>query len=66
MQRSLEISEQLAVQNADLSEQMRADSRTLKALSLIATVYLPASLVAVSSCQSLLLQLQAIILLSNI
>jgi len=48
MQRSLQISEQLAVQNHEAAKQMRADSRSLKALSLIATIYLPASLVAVS------------------
>ena len=52
MQRSLQFSEQLTAQNAASTEQMRTDSRTLKALSLIATVYLPASLVAVSNEQA--------------
>ena len=51
-QRSLHISEQLTVQNATISDQVQTDSRTLKALSSIATVYLLASIVVLRTYPS--------------
>jgi hypothetical protein len=49
MQSNLDALNRIAGQSADLAEQGRTDSKTLKALTLIATMYLPATLMAVRS-----------------
>jgi hypothetical protein len=55
MQHNLDILQHIASQTylenttlTELARQGRKDSRTLKILSIVATIYLPASLVAVS------------------
>ena len=53
MQNSLGTLNRIAGQSADVAEQGRLDSRTLKMLTVIATMYLPASLIAVRCRSSL-------------
>ncbi len=48
MQNSLGTLNEISAQNAEVAEQGRLDSRTLKMLTVIATIYLPASLIGVS------------------
>ncbi|KAI9785127.1 MAG: hypothetical protein M1839_000765 [Geoglossum umbratile] len=48
MQDSLDVLSRIAVQSTRVTEQSQKDSRTLKALSLIATIYLPATFIAVT------------------
>jgi hypothetical protein len=47
MRDNLEVLSRIALQSARIAEQAQKDSKILKALSVIATIYLPASLVAV-------------------
>lgn len=53
MQSNLDALNRIAVESADVAEQGRRDSRALKALTLIATMYLPATLLAVRMLTSL-------------